>query len=143
MHKDKINFDEHTIFINLQYCRCRLKPPKANSERYVPILPDLDPLLKEVYLASTSWLFPGQKEGYPICVGGWTKRVFLPMLLEHGLPPVRYHSLRHTFNKLLYDHGIPQREVMQIMGHKPQGMTWHYDRESVEMCESYAIDQVF
>jgi integrase len=134
LQRSKIDFDEHTIFINLQFFQGTLKPPKSNSERYVPILPDLEPLLKETYLKSTYWLFPGEKEGRPRTSTAWVKNHFQPILRESGLPIVKYHSLRHAFNKMLYDHGVPQREVMQIMGHKPQGMTWHYDRESVQRC---------
>jgi len=132
--KENIDFDEHTIFINVQHFQGRLKPPKARSERYVPILPDLDHLLKEQYVQSRIWLFPGKKEGYPMTSVTWTARYFSKILRDLELPQVRYHSLRHAFNKMLYDHGIPQREVMQIMGHKPQGMTWRYDRESVQRC---------
>ena len=138
VQKSKIDFDEHTIFINLQSCQGVLKPPKANSERYVPILPDFEHILKEMYIMSTYWLFPGSKKERPITVAAWTRLYFHPLLQELGLPHIRYHSLRHAFNKMLYDQGIPQREVMQIMGHKPQGMTWHYDRESVERCVKLA-----
>jgi integrase len=143
VRKDKINFDEHTIFINIQHFQGRLKPPKAGSERYVPILPDFEHILKEMYLQSTYWLFPGKIEGHPLTSVTWTARYFSKVLQTLDLPPVRFHSLRHAFNKMLYDHGIPQREVMQIMGHKPQGMTWRYDRESVERCVRVTRDVKF
>jgi integrase len=132
--KKNIKFDEHTIFVNLQHFQGRLKPPKTRSERYVPILPDFEPLLKEQYIQSRVWLFPGKREGHPMTTVTWTVRYFSKILQKLDLPPVRYHSLRHAFNKMLYDYGVPQREVMQIMGHKPQGMTWRYDRESVQRC---------
>lgn len=91
-----------------------------------------------MYLKSTYWLFPGDKEGQSLTVGGFIKNHFHPILKECKLPAIRYHTLRHGFNKMLYYHGIPQREVMQIMGYKPQGMTWHYDRESVQRCVKLA-----
>ena len=44
------------------------------KHRYVPILPDLEPLLKEMYLKSAGpWLFPGRKEGQPIYPSTWIK----------------------------------------------------------------------
>ena len=134
VRKENVNFNDHTIYIDIQYSGNILKPPKANSTRYIPILLDLEPILKEQYIKSVDWLFRGGKDGYPLSTRAFDRNHFKPLLRKLDLQPVRFHSLRHAFNKMLYDHGIPQREVMQIMGHKPQGMTWRYDRKSVQRC---------
>jgi len=64
---DKIDFRSHTIHIDMQYCQGEYKRPKHGSIRIVPILPGLEPLLKEYRLQSSSmrWVFPGVK-GQPM-----------------------------------------------------------------------------
>ena len=131
--RQNIDFSSSSIYIDVQFCNSVLKPPKTGKCRYVPILPDFDILLKEMYIKSIGpWLFPGVKRDKPITPSSWTSSYFRSLLRELGLPQVRFHSLRHSFNQMLLDMGIPTREVMQIMGHKSIGMHWHYDRESVQ-----------
>lgn len=133
IQKGKIDFNTSSIHINLQFCQGHFRAPKMGKSRYVPILPDLEYILKEIYLKSIGpWLFPGGKTGQPIYPSTFNKHHFRPMLRELGLPAVKYHSLRHTFNKMLLDQGIPRREVMQIMGHASEEMSVHYDQESVK-----------
>ena len=40
-----------------------------------------------------------------------------------GLPPMRYHDLRHTAASLMFREGVPPRVVMEIMGHKNLDVT--------------------
>ena len=60
----------------------------------------------------------------------WTVFYFYPLLKDLGLPQVKPHSLRHAFDKMMHDQGIPTRDIMQMMGHKTVRMSLHYDRES-------------
>lgn len=130
---DKVDFIHEQISIDLQYTRGVLKTPKAGSTRIVPILPDLSPILKAWKLQSSYpvWLFPGAKDK-PHTPHHWVHCVFKPLLQNLGLPPIRFHALRHGFDKMLHDMGIQTRDVMQIMGHKSWTMSKHYDRESPE-----------
>lgn len=127
---NKIDFKEHTIQVDLQFCEGDLKLPKTGV-RIVPILPELEPILKEWKLKSRSltWLFPGRGDK-PMAPAHWVSNYFYPLLKDLGLPRVKPHSLRHGFDKMMHDEGIPTRDVMQMMGHKTVKMSLHYDRES-------------
>ncbi len=130
---NKVNFKEHTIRIDLQFCEGDLKPPKKGSIRTVPMLSDLEPILKEWKIRSRSlnWLFPG-RGNKPMMPNHWTLYYFYPLLKDLELPRVKFHSLRHAFDKMMHDEGIPTRDIMQMMGHKTVKMSLHYDRESPE-----------
>jgi len=111
-----------------------LKPPKKKSIGQVPILFELEPLLKEWKLQcpSPKWLFPGRK-GMPMNAGHWARKNFKEILRMLDLPLVRFHSLRHAFDVMMHDLGVPTREIMQMMGHKNLKMTLGlYDRASIE-----------
>jgi hypothetical protein len=45
------------------------------------------------------------------------RRAWLPALTATGLPPIHFHDLRHTGNKLTADAGANLRELMERMGH--------------------------
>jgi integrase len=128
---EKIDFKEKTIQVDLQYCKGRLKSPKRNSARIIPILPELEPILKEWKLqcGSIKWVFPGRSDK-PLASSTWVHLHLNPLLKELDLPTVRFHSFRHAFDALLHDLGIPTREIMQIMGHKTVDMSMLYDRAS-------------
>ena len=62
--KEKIQFNENIIRIDFRFYQGVVKPIRASSKgkpRTVPILPDLEPVLKEWYLmvGGGKWLFPG------------------------------------------------------------------------------------
>jgi integrase len=44
-------------------------------------------------------------------------RVWLPALVQAGLPEVHFHDLRHTGNALTASAGASLRELMARMGH--------------------------
>lgn len=125
----KIDFQLHTIHIDLQYCEGELKSPKKSSLRTIQIIPELEPILKECRLQSKSfiWLFPSC-HNKPLSPQHWSRYYFRPLLKRLGLPVVYPHSLRHLFDKMMHDAGIPTRDVMNMMGHKQAKMTLHYDR---------------
>jgi integrase len=63
----------------------------------------------------------------------WLRLDYKPALKQARLPYVKPHALRHAFNKMIQDYGVPPREAMQIMGHSSKKMTFEtYDRESVQ-----------
>jgi integrase len=129
---NKIDFKAHTIRIDMQYCKSEYKRPKYNSIRTIAILPDLEPLIKEYRLQSSSmeWVFPGSK-GQPMDEDSWVHRRFKAILKKHNLPDVKFHSLRHLFDTAMHDAGVSTRDVMQMMGHKSAKMTLDvYDRPS-------------
>jgi integrase len=129
---DKIEFKSHIIKIDMQYCTGEYKRPKYGSPRAVPILPELEHLLKEYRLQSGSmdWVFPSQMR-QPMDGEGWVEFHFKAVLKKHGLPVVKFHTLRHLFDAAMYDAGVSTCDVMQMMGHKSAKMTLNiYDRSS-------------
>jgi len=129
---DKIDFKSHIIKIDMQYCKSEYKRPKYGSTRIVPILPELEFLLKEYRLQSGSmnWVFPGSK-GQPMNGDTWNLFHFKAILKKHNLLNVKFHSLRHLFDTAMHDAGVSTRDIMQMMGHKSASMTLDvYDRPS-------------
>jgi integrase len=135
--KEKIDFNESIIRIDLRYYMGVVKPIRPSSKgkpRTVPILPDLEPILKEWYLkvGASKWLFPGRYDK-PLYLATWANNHFKPLLAKLGLPIVTPKSFRHAFDKMCSDNDVPPRELMQMMGHSTPDMTFGtYDRESVE-----------
>jgi integrase len=145
LRKEKIDFNEKIINIDLQYSQGVLKPPKGKKKRHVPILPDLEPILKEWYIQSGhgKFLFES-KRGNPLALSTWLRKDYRPALELAKLPYVKPHSLRHAFSKMLSDYGVPPREKMQIMGHSSKKMSFEvYDRESVKRMVKVTRFQVF
>jgi integrase len=91
----------------------------------VPIIEDLEPILKEWKLKCPppkTWLFPG-RGNTPLYSPSWDKYNFKPLLKKLELPDVKFHSLRKLCVKILLDYGVPLREVMRIVGHTDPKIT--------------------
>ena len=56
-------------------------------------------------------------EGGPLRRSNFCRRVWHPALQAAGLPPIRFHDLRHTGNQFAADAGANVRELMDRMGH--------------------------
>jgi integrase len=131
LKREDIIFKQDLICVQRQWYRSMEKTPKGNKPRYVPLLPDLKPILETWLLQCNSeeWLFTGPS-GRPLNGSGWQRSHYYPLLERLDLPKVKFHSFRHCFNKMLYDAGLRRRDVMQITGHSSVKMSMHYDRES-------------
>lgn len=51
------------------------------------------------------------------------KRSFKPLLEKAGLPPIRFHALRHTAATLLLPQGVHPRVVEEMFGHSSITLT--------------------
>lgn len=66
---------------------------------------------------------------FPNPVGAFTDannpcpRHFKPLLWEAGLPPIRFHDLRHTCATLLLAKGVHPKVVSEMLGHANIGIT--------------------
>ena len=72
--------------------------------------------------AGSLWVFPNTKGG-TIGKGNLLSKVFRPMLKRAGLPPIRFHDLRHTAATLLLAEGVHPKVVQERLGHSQIGMT--------------------
>ncbi len=61
--------------------------------------------------------------GKPIDVTKFLRNSFAPLLKRAGLPPMRFHDLRHTVATLLLGRGIHAKIVSEMLGHSQIGIT--------------------
>jgi integrase len=97
-------------------------PPKSDAgQRLVPI-PGLirasirDHLDRQPGQADNALVFTSPA-GLPLRHTNFRRRFWLPALTAAGLPPTRFHDLRHTGNAFTADAGANLRELMERMGH--------------------------
>jgi integrase len=58
---------------------------------------------------------------------------FAKILKKHGLPPLRYHELRHTAGSLLLEQGLSAKQIQEYLGHEKISTTLDiYGHLSVE-----------
>ncbi len=78
-------------------------------------------------LADGSWterglVFPN-RVGNPTCGDNLCSRHFRPLLRRAGLPPIRFHDLRHTCATLLLTKGVHPKVVSEMLGHATISIT--------------------
>jgi integrase len=61
--------------------------------------------------------------GKPIDATKFLRTSFAPLLKRAGLPPMRFHDLRHTAATLLLGRGIHPKIVSEMLGHSQVGIT--------------------
>ncbi len=55
--------------------------------------------------------------GRPLDGNNFRQRAFARLLDKAGLPPMRFHSLRHTAATLLMAQGVPVKVASELLGH--------------------------
>jgi integrase len=55
--------------------------------------------------------------GKPLSPQNFMSRSFRPLLARAGLPPIRFHDLRHTCATLLLKRGVHAKIVSELLGH--------------------------
>jgi integrase len=55
--------------------------------------------------------------GTPLDASNVMYRGFKPLLRHAGLPPIRFHDLRHTYATLMLSQGINPKIVQELLGH--------------------------
>ena len=92
--------------------------------------------LEETVRAGAGWQDNGlvfaTKHGSPVDAQNVVNRHFKPLLARAGLPPIRFHDLRHSCLSLLAQRGEPIRDLQALAGHATaaftlQRYTHHYD----------------
>lgn len=61
--------------------------------------------------------------GGPLEAQNVVNRHFKPLLQRAGLPPVRFHDLRHSCLSLLAQQGVPLRDLQALAGHASAAFT--------------------
>ena len=83
--------------------------------------------------------------GTPLDAQNIVNRYYKPLLERTGLPPIRFHDLRHSCLSLLAQRGEPIRDLQALAGHATaaftlQRYTHHYDASAKRTAE--AIDGI-
>lgn len=134
---DDIDFAGHAIEVRRGYSHGRFSTPKSRKGRRVDMSDQLaQTLLKHRQViqilhgrlpvtdvtpqggksCSAQLVFPSQSGG-PTDGDNFRKRVFVPLIEQSGLPPMRFHDIRHTFASLLLQNGESLHYVKEQMGH--------------------------
>jgi len=61
--------------------------------------------------------------GEPLTGSRITERRRQPLLRREGLPPIRFHDLRHTAATLMLTAGVNPKVVSEMLGHTSVGIT--------------------
>lgn len=108
-----------------RYVRDELKT--ARSERSVPLAPAVVAALtahRERLMAAgfvpiaTGPVFPS-KRGRELSAG-WVTHQFYDLCIAAGVPRAPFKALRATFASRLFEAGIPERRIQDLLGHKPE-----------------------
>ena len=62
-------------------------------------------------------------KGTPLDAQNVVNRYYKPLLKRAGLPPVRFHDLRHSCLSLLAARGEPIRDLQALAGHATASFT--------------------
>lgn len=105
-----------------------MRPKTVGSHRAVPLPPDLAAAVRDrirVY-RPMRFLFEASP-GLPVDPAQ-DYRAWRAELAAAGLPPMRLHVARSTAATLLLEAGVPDRIIMEILGHTQLATTHHYQR---------------
>lgn len=80
--------------------------------------------------------------GDPLHPGHITDRAFRPLLRRAGLPPIRFHDLRHTCASLLLSQGVRPEIVSRMLGHASPAMTLNVYAHLMPGDERVAVAQL-
>ena len=140
-----IDLDAATLRVNRQLQRMRrdgdrpgklvLSEPKNASRRtvglprraLVALKSHRKRQLEEKLKAGAAWKDNGlvfaTAEGAPLEAQNVVNRHYKPLLKRAGLPPIRFHDLRHSCLSLLAQRGEPIRDLQALAGHATAAFT--------------------
>ena len=149
-----INLEAGTLRVNRQLQRVRrdgeksgklvFSEPKNASRRTVGLSQrtitalsshrkrQLEEKLQAGSLYEEQGLVFANRTGGPLEAQNVVNRHYKPLLQRAGLPPIRFHDLRHSCLSLLAQRGEPIRDLQALAGHATaaftmQRYTHHYD----------------
>ncbi len=140
-----VDLDGGTLRVNRQLQRVRrdgdrsgtleFSEPKNASRRAVGLSPRAVRALRdhrkrqleEKLAAGAAWRDSGlvfvSRRGSPAEAQNVVNRHFKPLLKRAGLPPIRFHDLRHSCLSLLAQRGEPIRDLQALAGHATAAFT--------------------
>jgi integrase len=120
------------------------------SVRPIPIPAYLVPELKRWKLAcpitARGLVFPGepnaQGERNPIDADILLRNILRRALRKAGLPPLRFHDLRHMAGTLMHEAGVPLKRAQEILGHASERTTLAIYTHSMRRTHDDSADKI-
>ncbi len=129
---EQIDLEHRFISVRQQAVRGQLAAPKtATSRADVPILPELEAILRQ-YVTSrsstgeVSGLLFRTRNGTPFYADDVRRRVLQPFLRSLGLAHAGHHAFRHGVPRMLSARGISGAVIQQVMRHGTLAQTEEY-----------------
>ena len=130
---DAVDLDGKRLFIETQANRRgeEAATKTENSVRPIQVPAYLIPELKRWKLACPvtvrGLVFPGEPnaagERHPIDADVLLRHILRRALRRAGLPPLRFHDLRHMAGTLMHEAGVPLKRAQEILGHASERTT--------------------
>ena len=130
--------------------------PKTSRSRRLVVLPEVGrAALQRHRVAQVEWRLRAgtcwQENGLvfttaigtPLEPGNVLRRSYRPLLERAGLPPVRFHDLRHTAATLLLGQGVHPKIASEMLGHSTVAITldlYSHVTESMQRQAAGAMD---
>lgn len=124
----RIDLLRGTITVSETYSNGRFSPPKTrSSKRTIAMCTTLREMLlahrrRSGQVGPDNLVFATRKQT-PLSAHNLLLRVLRPTCKSLELPPVSWHSLRHTMATQLGEVGTPARTAQEILGHSDVAMT--------------------
>ena len=133
---------QRTITVTGRDHQVHIQEPKTEAgKRQIQLPPSTCDLLKQRRLDSRSkWIFPYMFDNEKPVPPSYVYRRLKEILLEEGLPSIRFHDLRHTFATRALSSGVDAKTLSGILGHTNASFTLDtYTHVTTDMQRSAAL----
>jgi integrase len=149
---DSIDLEGKRLFIERQASRRgeEAATKTESSVRPIPLPAYLIPELKRWKLAcpltARGLVFPGEPnargERGPIDADILLRNILRRALRRAGLPPLRFHDLRHMAGTLMHEAGVPLKRAQEILGHASERTTLAIYTHSMRRTRDDSADKI-
>jgi integrase len=118
------------------------RPKTSSGWRVVPMLPIVQALIERS--------IGSRREGFvflhPSTGEAWRPdtayKAWCALLKDAGLPHVKLHGTRHTFIDLLFDAGVSESVITELVGHSTRAMSRSYRTRGADSLKLDAVSRV-
>jgi hypothetical protein len=149
---DSVDLEGKGLFIERQANRRgeEAATKTESSVRPIPIPAYLIPEIKRWKLAcpitARGLVFPGEPnalgERHPIDADILLRNILRRALRKTGLPPLRFHDLRHMEGTLMHEAGVPLKRAQEILGHASERTTLAIYTHSMRRTHDDSADKI-
>lgn len=143
-----IDWQRDLIHVRQALSRTTIGPPKSGKVRSVPLTPGVAQVLarlgqRDLWTDECDFVFVSPTGSYIDHSG--TVRTYKKALKAAGLPPIRFHDLRHSFGTIAVE-AFSLSDVKAMMGHADVATTMKYlhyverPDEARLVAEAFALD---